>query len=122
MTKFNYEIDENGYITGITVIPFDENKPFITVNMTEEELMNSIELGASKIINDKLNNSEVKNARELNKIRNLRENVCFPIVNRGQMWYNKLSEEQKAELDTWYEDWLNAPETKIIPSTPDWIK
>ena len=55
------------------------------------------------------------------KIRDYRIDYCFNIVNRGQVWYNKLINEQKAELQTWYQAWLDAPETLIIPEKPEWI-
>lgn len=54
-------------------------------------------------------------------IRKEREKECFPIINRGALWYNKLSEEQKQELSEWYEAWLDAPATNVIPDKPLWI-
>ena len=54
-------------------------------------------------------------------IRKEREKECFPIINRGALWYNKLSEEQKQELSQWYEAWLDAPATNVVPDRPLWI-
>lgn len=54
--------------------------------------------------------------------RVIRSQVCFPIINRGQLWYNKLTDEQKEELAKWYNDWLNVTETLIEPKTPEWLK
>lgn len=54
-------------------------------------------------------------------IRQRREKECFPIINRGQAWYNLLTFEQREELDKWYIAWLNAPETGEIPETPAFI-
>lgn len=45
----------------------------------------------------------------------------FSIINRGPAWYNSLTEEQKQELQIWYQAWLDSPETLIEPSTPTWI-
>lgn len=56
-----------------------------------------------------------------NNLRARRLSECFPIVNRGALWYDKLTEEQRSELSAWYEAWLNAPETGIAPETPAWI-
>lgn len=66
---------------------------------------------------------KIKDESELraNAIRTRRERECFPIINRGALWYDKLTDEQKEELSSWYEEWLNAPETGIIPSKPTWI-
>lgn len=57
-----------------------------------------------------------------NEIRALRVIECFPIVNRGVLWYEKLTEEQKLELSLWYEAWLDAPATGKVPALPEWIK
>lgn len=59
---------------------------------------------------------------QANKIRARRVTECFPIVNRGALWYDKLTEEQKEELSSWYEAWLDAPATSIIPDMPTWLK
>lgn len=43
----------------------------------------------------------------LELLRLRRENECFPIINRGILWYNLLTDEQKLELDKWYKEWLD---------------
>jgi len=53
--------------------------------------------------------------------RDRRRLECFPIVNRGKLWYNLLTTEQIAELNTWYLTWLDAPDTGIIPTAPAWL-
>ena len=50
-----------------------------------------------------------------------RERVCFPVINRGAAWYARLTPEQNAELQEWYDAWLNVTETKVKPETPSWI-
>lgn len=55
------------------------------------------------------------------EIRERRERECFPIVNRGFLWYNRLTTEQLNELDDWYQAWLDAPATRIIPAKPIWV-
>lgn len=57
----------------------------------------------------------------LNSLRLKREQECFPIINRGQLWYKKLTEEQINELDQWYCNWLNITETKVEPVMPKWL-
>ena len=56
-----------------------------------------------------------------NYIRKRREQECFPIINRGKLWYNKLSIEQHNELTIWYNNWLDATETLIVPHELSWI-
>ena len=51
----------------------------------------------------------------------MREIECFPIINRGTLWYSKLTVEQMSELDNWYQAWLDVTETKEIPEKPSWL-
>ena len=68
---------------------------------------------------DKLN-ADV-DAAELAVIRQRRESECFAYINRGELWYGLLTDEQKAELADWYLSWLDAPETRTIPAPPVWL-
>lgn len=65
------------------------------------------------------------NARKLNAqkdaLRVQREIKCFPVINRGQLWYDTLTEKQKAELKEWYIAWLDVTDTLIIPIKPEWV-
>lgn len=54
-------------------------------------------------------------------LRRERERICFPVINRGAAWYARLTDEQKEELQVWYQAWLDAPETGIKPKTPAWV-
>ena len=54
-------------------------------------------------------------------LRSRRETECFTVINRGKLWYNKLSFEQLSELKDWYEKWLNVTDTLVIPTAPIWI-
>lgn len=60
--------------------------------------------------------------RKKDEIRSRRERECFPVINRGALWYEKLTEEQKTELSEWYQSWLDAPQTEIIPEKPAWLE
>ena len=59
--------------------------------------------------------------KQLNDIRVQREIECFPVINRGALWYDFLTDEQKNELKIWYQAWLDATDTKIIPDKPEWL-
>lgn len=56
------------------------------------------------------------------QLRAKRERICYPVVNRGQLWYKRLTSEQKSELDEWYQAWLDVTETMAIPQKPLWLK
>lgn len=58
---------------------------------------------------------------ELLKLRRLRSIECFPIINRGKLWYNCLTHTQRAELKNWYFSWLDVTETRVIPKKPEWL-
>lgn len=55
------------------------------------------------------------------KIRKKREIICFPIINRGKLWYERLSNTQQGELREWYQKWLDAPETLVTPDDLYWF-
>lgn len=68
------------------------------------------------------NYSEIVNIQhQQNTIRAKRQKICFPVVNRGQIWYEELTAEQLTELREWYHAWLDATETLIEPETPEWL-
>ena len=46
---------------------------------------------------------------------------CFGIINRGPAWYNTLTEQQKNELQSWYQAWLDVTDTLIEPVDPTWL-
>lgn len=53
--------------------------------------------------------------------RVVRAAVCFPIINRGPLWYQHLTLSQQTDLNTWYEEWLDAPETHVYPRSLPWL-
>jgi hypothetical protein len=60
-------------------------------------------------------------SEEIDNIRQCREKECFSIINRGQLWYDKLTEEQSIELKNWYQAWLDATNTGVVPNKPAWL-
>lgn len=59
---------------------------------------------------------------QLKSLRARREKECFPIINRGQLWYSTLTAEQYRELQVWYQAWLDVTETLVIPERPSWLE
>ena len=64
---------------------------------------------------------KIQNDYRKNEIRARREKECFSYVNRGTLWYNKLTPERDIEFQNWYDAWLEAPETLIIPKKLEWL-
>ena len=54
-------------------------------------------------------------------LRQLRAEFCFSVINRGKLWYERLSSEQIGELKQWYQNWLDVTKTNVIPQTPKWL-
>ena len=60
--------------------------------------------------------------RTIYDLRKRRELECFPIVNRGELWYERLPPGQKTELEVWYQAWLDVTETLTVPDPPEWLE
>ena len=118
MKKINYELNEKGKIISWLEIPFDPNRPYIEVKSTDD-----IVIGYSIIRNGKIytDMKEVNLGIKKDRIRSRREKECFPIINRGILWYDTLTNEQKEELKVWYQAWLDATETLVVPDKPSWL-
>ena len=78
---------------------------------------------ANGLVYDKSHNGldKLKHELKLHDLRETRSQKCFNIINRGQLWYNRLTESQKQELQEWYEAWLNVTDTLVEPETPEWL-
>ena len=56
-----------------------------------------------------------------NKIRKLRQKICFDICDRA-VWYDSLTAEQKAEIQAWRKACLDATKTGVLPAAPKFVK
>lgn len=70
---------------------------------------------------DEQQNTELKRKALCDDLRKRRETECFFYINRGQLWYYRLSDEQKSELQVWYADWLKVTDTLTAPEKPSWL-
>ena len=82
-----------------------------------------IQNGVINVVNKSFTPSQLREieAQEILNLRVQRESECFPIVNRGHLWYERLTLEQIAELKIWYQAWLDVTATKIVPTKPSWL-
>lgn len=55
------------------------------------------------------------------KLRERREKECFSVINRGVLWYDRLTKAQINELYRWYQQWLDVTITGVIPPKPIWL-
>lgn len=108
----------NGIIEAASEIKFDETYEYATEEYDvgfDGKIYSYTEMqGTDYLTRKSVHDTEMK----LAKIRLRRERECFSVINRGALWYEKLTEEQRAELSTWYQAWLDAPQTGVIPEKP----
>lgn len=109
-----------GQVTGgIDVADFDNEKDLEEFRKypTAYRLSNnnSLELDVEKL-------AQLIDKKEIKILRERRAEECFPIINRGALWYADLTESQKTELSDWYHMWLDVTETHIVPVVPTWLK
>lgn len=62
-----------------------------------------------------------KQTQNIKRLRRQRESECFPVINRGALWYELRTEEEKIELREWYQKWLDVTDTLVIPEKPTWL-
>lgn len=77
---------------------------------------------SGKLIYDEDKSKEIARIRTIENLTSRRISECFNVINRSQLWYNTLSEDQKAELQVWYQAWLDVTDTLVVPTKPDWLR
>lgn len=106
---------------------YDEHGKPMYVEYTDEQLNSLYACDAFHYVGQdpvtglpvQLENHRIKADKDFWRRR--RAQLCFSVVNRGQVWYDTLSDIQKAELRAWYLDWLNVTETLREPTPPSWL-
>ena len=124
--KINIVIKDNSIIAcssnvieveGITSQEFEVDDDFDSLKMGGYEIKDG------KIIFNEDKWNECEENIKIGELRILRNEECFSVINRGDMWYqmNVNTPEREQELKQWYQSWLDVTDTKIIPEKPDWI-
>lgn len=128
--KLYVKVDVEGYITAVAQEAFDGH---METELTMEEFMTrygeeNVTDGMHKYINGEIVSDGGTERSCLAyyetvkaELRKRREEECFPIINRGKLWYDMLTEDQKAQLLVWYQAWLNVTDTLEVPEIPAWI-
>ena len=111
------KINENGYVES----PYIRDAT-IELEVTDEQLEQISTFSFNT--NWRYINGEfvLESLMDENSLRERRQRECFSILdNRSQLWWNKLTEIQREEIEAWYEAWLKVTETKVIPEKPSWL-
>ena len=117
------QIDKNGYVENYVIVG-ESNVCNIEVEEPEcfsPDKFQAWKYDGEKLVYDMEQAQKIQNNYRKNEIRARREKECFSYVNRGTLWYNKLTPEQDIEFQNWYDAWLEAPETLIIPKKLEWL-
>ena len=116
-------LDENGYIKewaivgdngGIDVPEPDDLESFI-------ECSTGYKVVDGLLVKDAARDRSQRLEQQKEVLRRQREDECFPVINRGWMWYSSLNLLQWIELKKWYLAWLNVTETMRVPERPLWL-
>lgn len=129
--RLQFKLDDNGFISEFMNVGSEGILPdgiAIEIDVDNFNFDDFLEnYRAYKFDGNKINRNDEQaiivkdeNEKELLRVRRLKE--CFPIINRGDMWYKSLSDEQEKELNVWYKAWLDVTETKKVPNVPSWLK
>ena len=120
------ELDENGYVKSFSQFGgfFENGKEVEEPKDFEhfDEHYRAYRYNGNGLEFDKEMDEKVQLEKKQDAIRVHREEICFPIINRGSAWYDTLTKEQYNELLAWYNAWLDATETLIEPEPPEWLK
>lgn len=118
-------LNEQGYVESYALIgSFGVPSVEVTVPTDLDDFENnygSYYLSDGVLVKSGDKQLELENAKVLRDLRAQREKSCFQYVNRGYLWYNRLTDTQKDELDVWYQAWLDVTDTKVIPDMPEWL-
>lgn len=116
--------DKNGYITSYALVGTLVGGVEIAVPKDADHFAEHFQcyrMKDGKLEYDTEQETTLLNAAELEKIRVQRDRECFSVINRGQLWYDRLTEKQSIELDEWYQAWLDATTTRVVPKKPAWL-
>jgi len=113
-------VDSYALIGGLSGDVFEVNEPEDLVDF--ERNYGSYYLSdGNALVKSEDKQKELADKKELAGLRSQREKVCFPYINRGSLWYGKLTTKQNEELNAWYQAWLDVTDTKVIPEMPEWL-
>lgn len=119
-------LNEDGYVKSYAIVGCDDWTEVEDPDNFDEDIF-SLEYESYKVENGKLVKNidklaDVVHERYIEELRVRRKMECFPIINRGALWYDRLTNEQRNELEIWYSAWLDVTDTMEIPDKPNWLE
>ena len=121
------KLDENGYVGEFALVGDLEcdGVCYEVEAPSDDDFLSkfrSYKYENGQLIHDEYQYEVVVHEQLVDELRRRRSEECFPVINRGILWYNTLTEDQVTELGKWYQDWLDVTDTLVIPTMPEWIK
>ncbi len=116
-----------------------DDQGFVTSFAYEGELVDSLEVSEptdldhfglhfsayrvrdGDLVFDEQHQEALATSEQRSQYRMRREAECFSIINRGQLWYDTLTDAQREELRQWYQSWLDGTDTLAVPDRPAWL-
>jgi len=100
-----------------------------TTKEYQQQLLNQINMNHSINANDVWRIVPDKNGKpivveielDMRSVFRKKRRAVFDIINRGQPWYNTLTDKKKQELQVWYQAWLDITVTLKEPVKPSWL-
>lgn len=118
------QTDEKGYVTSYALVGtlIDGQEVSAPKDIPHfEEHFPAYRIRDGDLVFDEQQELALAETAGMDAIRQRREAECFPVINRGQLWYARLTEKQSMELNDWYQAWLDATRTGAVPDKPAWL-
>jgi hypothetical protein len=118
------QIDDEKHCRFVEYVPSEELNESMQILISDEDRLaigftKCFDLETLEIVD--YDNTINKIIEHNNVLRARRQSICFPIINRGQLWYDTLSKSQKEELQVWYKAWLDVTKTLEEPAVPEFL-
>ena len=117
-------LDENEYVSSYAIIGdlVDGIEVSTPQNLSYfEQHYQAYRVVSGCLVFDEEKEQELELEAQKAELRKLRQIECFSVIDRSRLWYDNLTEDQLAELKSWYDAWLAVTETMIIPTKPSWL-
>lgn len=118
------QTDKSGYVTDYAIIGAIEGGTEVKDPHDLEHFeahFQSYRMRDGTLEFDEKQNTDIEKKALCDDLRKRRETECFSYINRGQLWYDRLTDAQARELSEWYQAWLYVTDTLTAPEKPSWL-
>ena len=120
------KLDNNKIIIEYYILEYDYTEPLqddeVYLEDVNDLIILKIQSGLTKYIDSEFDYTNNNENIYKQALKDYRQTHVFDIINRGNVWFNTLTIAQKAQLNTWYQSWLNVDTTLVVPETPTFLE